>query len=336
MIKYIYFFIFCFVFCFSYGQSNINGTLGNDSGEVVMFANIVLYDGEDNMIKVESSDENGGFMFRNIKNGSFYILSSFIGYENYKSDIFEVGSEDIDLGQISMLVSAIELETAVVKAKRTLVEVKADRMVFNVEGTINSVGDNALGLLRKAPGVMIDNNNNVTVLSRSGVMIYIDGKRLPLSGDDLTAYLESLPSDQIDRMDIITNPGAKYEAQGNAGIIDIRLKRNKSHGANGSISGSLSQGQFFSGNISSVGNFRNKAVNVFATLGYNNRTSFNNMHFLNFQNNLITNEDIFSNFNSKGVNFRFGTDFFVGKHQTIGFWTISKETGYFRKSNRNL
>ena len=232
-----------------------------------------------------------------------------MGFDDYQSAEIELSNASVDMGVLQMVTSSVQLETAIVKAKRTLIEVKPDRMVFNVEGTINSAGDNALGLLRKAPGVLIDNNNNISVLSRSGVLIYIDGKRLPLSGDDLTAYLNNLPAEQIDRMDIITNPGAKYEAEGNAGIIDIRMKRDKNLGANGSISGSLSQGRFLTGNISTAGNYRNKTFNTFGTLGYNEGKSFSRMHFLNNQNNLRTDENQYLVNNDNGVNYRWGTDF---------------------------
>lgn len=301
-------------------QYNLSSKLLDGDGMPVMFANVVLYSSPDaKMMKVESSDVDGKFTFRNLDNGSYYIEASFIGYTNYKSEPINIKGENIVLSDFIMETNSVELEAAVVTAKRALVEVKPDRMVFNVEGTINSAGDDALGLLRKAPGVLVDNNNNVTVLSRSGVLIYVDGKRLPLTGDDLTAYLSNLPAEQIDRMDIITNPGAKYEAQGNAGIIDIRLKRDKSHGMNGSISGSLSKGRFGKGNISSVGNYRNKALNTFGTIGYNGGSSFNEMAFRNNQNGLLLDETNFMKNASNTINYRWGTDFFIGKNQTIGF-----------------
>lgn len=301
-------------------QHSMSSKLLDADGVPVMFANVVLYSSPDaKMIKVESSDETGQFTFRNIENGSYYVEASFIGYTNFKSEPINMQGDDIILSDIFMEINAVELETAVVKARRALIEVKPDRMVFNVEGTINSAGDDALGLLRKAPGVLVDNNNNVTVLSRSGVLIYIDGKRLPLTGEDLTAYLSNLPAEQIDRMDIITNPGAKYEAQGNAGIIDIRLKRDKSHGMNGSISGSLSKGRLGKGNISSVGNYRNSLLNTFGTIGYNGGSSFSDMTFRNYQNGLFLDETNSSENASNTINYRWGTDFFIGKNQTIGF-----------------
>lgn len=313
-------FLFAFISFNLVGQMSINGTLQDDSSSPVMFSNVVLYTTSDStLIKVESSDVDGKFSFKNIDAGSYYLVSSYVGYDDYQSPEITLENTSVDMGVLQMMTSSVQLETAVVRARRALVEVKPDRTVFNVEGTINSAGDNALGLLRKAPGVLVDNNNNISVLSRSGVLIYVDGKRLPLTGDDLTAYLNSLPAEQIDRMDIITNPGAKYEAEGNAGIIDIRMKRDKSHGTNGSISGSLSQGQFMTGNVSSVGNYRNKILNTFGTLGYNGGTSFNRMFFKNNQNGLRTNESEYSENVRDGVNYRWGTDFFVGKNHTVGF-----------------
>jgi len=302
----------------STAQSFISGSL-TDGEEPIMFANIALYDTTDVMIKVETSDIDGKFTFTNISDGVYYIVSSFIGYQDYRSEDVVLAGSPVALGSIAMSTNSVELETAVVKAKRALVEVKPDRTVFNVEGTINSVGDNGLGLLRKAPGVMVDNNNNISVLSRSGVLIYVDGKRLPLAGDDLVGYLQNLPAEQIDRMDIITNPGAKYEAEGNAGIIDIRLKRDKSHGTNGSISGSASQGRFGKGNLNASGNYRNSKLNSFGTLGYFGGTSWNEMFFTNKQNGLQLIESNNLENGNEGVSYRWGTDFFIGKDQTIGF-----------------
>jgi outer membrane cobalamin receptor len=154
-----------------------------------------------------------------------------------------------------------------VTTTRAIVEIKPDRTIFNVQGTINAVGSDGLELLRKAPGVTIDNNDNINVLSRSGVLIYVDGKRLPLAGADLANYLRNLTAEQIDRIDIITNPGAKYEAEGNAGIIDIRLKKNENEGANGSASYTISQGQYQKMNGSVTGNYRNRNFNTFGQIG---------------------------------------------------------------------
>ncbi len=165
-------------------------------------------------------------------------------------------------------------------------EVKPDRTVFNVDGTINSVGSDAIGLLRKAPNVTVDNNNSINVLGRSGVLLYVAGKRLPLTGEELNNYLQNIPAEQIDRIEIITNPGSKYEAQGNAGIIDIRLKKDQNLGANGSLNTTVSQGRYHRADLNGSGNYRNKRLNVFGTAGLGDSDGFNNMTFLSNLNGL--------------------------------------------------
>ncbi len=299
-------------------QFNLKGTIKDATGEAISFADVVLYQAKsDQVAKVASSDDNGDFEMLNIDKGQYYIRVFFIGYDDYRMDAFELNS-DMDLGLIELQNNAMDLETVIVKARRPIVEVKADRTVFNVEGTINSAGEDALELLRKAPGVMVDNNNNISVLSRSGVLIYVDGRRIPLAGEDLTAYLQNLPAEQIDKMDIITNPGAKYEAQGNAGIIDIRLKRNKDQGANGSFSSAASKGRYWQQNHNLNLNYKNQIISAFGTVGYKEGTRFHDMTWLNEQNGLIMDEiNNFSN-RSGGLNYRLGSDFYVAKHHTIG------------------
>ncbi|MBK8052650.1 MAG: outer membrane beta-barrel protein [Saprospiraceae bacterium] len=229
--------------------------------------------------------------------------------------------------------NAKQLEEVVVTAQRALIEVKADRTVFNVQGTINSAGENGLNLLRKAPGVLVDNNNSISVLGRAGVLLYVDGKRVPLTGDDLTNYLENLTSEQIDKIDIITNPGSKYEAQGNAGIIDIRLKKDKNLGSNGSVSTTYGHGRYGTGNFNANGNYRNKILNTFGGVGYNQGVRWNEMIFDTYQNGIRLLETNRSTNDYNGVNGRWGTDFFLNKKSTLGFLVSGQVNGSDNASN---
>ena len=308
-------------------SASIIGTLKDGDSNPVEFVNVVLYSVVDSsLVKVETTDETGVFRIQNINGGDYWIEASYVGLENLREDLIVDEGKELDLDILIMNASSVELEEAVIVAKRSIVEIKPDRTIFNVEGTINSTGDNALNLMRKAPGVLVDNNDNITVLSRSGVMVYIDGKRLPLSGDDLSNYLKNIPAEQIDRIEIITNPGAKYEAEGTAGIIDIRIKRDKSLGANGSVSSTYSQGVYARGNINVMGNYRNKSFSAFGQLGYNGGTSFNEMFFSSVQNGFATEDEIRSKNSSAGYNYRLGTDFFIGKEHTVGFLISRNDT----------
>lgn len=315
-------FTFFMMATFVFAQSaSIKGQLKDADGNEVMFANVALYNTTDNsLVKVETSDEAGLFKLQNLPAGTFTLKATFVGLGDLiKENITLTADQQLDLAILEFAPSAIELAEATVKADRVMVEIKSDRTVFNVDGTINSTGSDAVELLRKAPGVTVDNNDNINVLGRAGVLLFVDGKRLPLSGDDLTDYLKSIPADQIDQIDIITNPGAKYEAEGNAGIIDIRLKKDKSHGANGSLRATASQGTYSVGDLNASGNYRNKKMNVFGTAGVGQGEKYNNMSFRSFQNNLFLNEINNTRREVNNMNFRLGTDFFINKKHTIGF-----------------
>ncbi|MCB0642488.1 MAG: carboxypeptidase regulatory-like domain-containing protein, partial [Phaeodactylibacter sp.] len=272
--------------------AGIRGQLQDADGAAVIFANVGLYHAADSTLaKVETSDESGVFQMKGLAPGTYFLSATYVGAQDLKVDDLQLkANQDLDLGVLAFRSAAIELETATVTAERVMVEVKPDRTVFNVDGTINSTGSDAMNLLRKAPGVLVDNNNNLVVLGRTGVLVYLDGKRLPISGDDLASFLGNIPADQIDRIDIITNPGAKYEAEGNAGIIDIRLKKDKNLGGNGSLNTSFSQGRHPRFNVGGTGNYRNKYMNVFGNAGFFDGESFNDMLFVSLQNGLFMDE----------------------------------------------
>lgn len=317
-------------------QASISGKIMNENNEPIPFATIILKSSMDStMVKADITDDNGEFVFERIAPKNYFLEASFIGMKTYLSEIINISATDIILPNIILSEDSKQLDEVMVTATRALIEVKPDRTVFNVQGTINSAGDNGLNLLRKAPGVLVDNNNNITVLGRSGVLVYVDGKRIPLSGDDLTNYLQNLSSEQIDKIDIITNPGSKYEAQGNAGIIDIRLKKDKNLGGNGSMSGSFGQGRKATGNINTNGNYRNKTLNTFGGIGYNGGTRWNSIDFDTYQNGFRLLESNISTTTYNGINGRWGTDFFLSKKSTLGF-IVGGQTNKNNSNSDNL
>ena len=174
--------------------STISGSLFDQEGTPIEFANIVLHNASDSTIaKIETSNAEGVFRFMSIPSGDYFLESSYVGFEDIRLEGISLAPDEIkDLGKLEFVISSTTLEEATVTAKRAMVEVKPDRTVFNVQGTINSIGSDGISLLRKAPGIVIDNNNNITVLGRNGVLVYVDGKRLPLSGEELSNYLQNL------------------------------------------------------------------------------------------------------------------------------------------------
>lgn len=311
---------FATAFSLSAQNASIRGQL-QSNGEAAAFASVGLYSVADSsLIKAAATDAAGIFEMKGLSAGTYYLKASGLGLGNFhQSDIRLEENQQLDMGVLKLEASSIKLEEMTVTASRVMVEIKPDRTVFNVDGTINSAGSDAITLLRKAPSVTVDNNDNISVLGRSGVLLYVDGKRLPLTGADLTNYLQNLPAEQIDRIEIITNPGAKYEAEGNAGIIDIRLKRDKNYGANGSVNATYSQGVYHRANLSGSGNYRNKRFNTFGTVGVGDGKGYNNMDFYSILNGIVQDEISRQHNDWNSTNYRLGTDFFLGKAHTIGF-----------------
>ncbi len=316
--------------------ASIKGQLQDEAGAAVEYANVALYQSADSsLVKGEVSNELGIFEMRGLNAGDYFLKASFVGVDDLtQAGLKLTDGQALDLGVLAFGVASTDLEQVTVKAMRQLVEVKPDRMVFNVEGTVNSAGSDAVELLRKAPGVTVDNNDNINVLGRSGVLVYVDGKRLPLVGEELSLYLKNLPAEQIDKIDIISNPGAKYEAEGNAGIIDIRLKKNENHGTNGSISAAASRGDYWRSNANLALNHRNKNINVFGTLGVADNETCTLMSFNGYQNgaNLVEHNDMRNSF--QNYNYRLGVDYNLAPKHTIGFlYSGNRTDGYANDRN---
>ncbi|HMD00875.1 MAG TPA: outer membrane beta-barrel protein, partial [Ferruginibacter sp.] len=210
------------------------------------------------------------------------------------------------------------LNNVTVTANKPMVEVKADKTILNVEGTINAVGSNALELLRKSPGVLLDKDDNISLAGKNGVQVYVDGRTMPLSGADLANYLKTLQSSQIEAIELITNPSAKYDAAGNAGVINIRLKKNKSLGTNGSVNAGWNIATYAKYNAGFSLNYRNTKINIFSTYSFSYTP---NEQHLNIKRTVL--DSLFDQAGTildvrKSHNFKIGADYFINKKNTIG------------------
>ena len=219
-------------------ETGVKGRVVDETNAPIPFATLTLFSlADSSMAKAGYSAEDGSFELTHLQPGNYYLNISFVGYDTYVSAPLRVEADKMtSLEMIQMVPFATELGEVVVASTKPLVEVKPDKTVFNVEGSVNAIGNNALELLRKAPGVVVDNNERLMLIGKSGVKVYIDGRQSILSGDDLANYLKSLQSTQIEAIEVITQPSSRYEASGNAGIINIRLIKDKSIGTNANLS----------------------------------------------------------------------------------------------------
>jgi hypothetical protein len=216
------------------------------------------------------------------------------------------------------------LDDVTVTGRKRLIEQKFDKVIFNVSGNITAAGNSALELLAKAPGVQVDHNGAISLGGRPGVLVLIDGKRTYMSEADLAAYLRGLPAGNIDRIELISNPSAQYEAEGTSGIIDIKLKKDNRLGYNGSVNAAYLAGTASSGNASVNFNYRQKSLNIFGNLSktYEDVNGRQEGERRFFTNNGQDNGSIFTfntrDFRFNNNNLRIGADYYAGKKTVIG------------------
>lgn len=300
-------------------NAQIGGTINDENGAGVKSATVTLMAATDSVVvKLALTKVDGTYSLNNISAGKYFVKASSVGFQPATSAVFEAGTAATSVPAITLVKAAGNLAAVVVTAQRPLLEVKADKMIVNVEGTINSVGSDALQLLRKSPGVLIDKDDNISLSGKNGVQVYIDGRPTPLGGQDLSNYLKSLNSDQIDAIEIITNPSAKYEAAGNAGIINIRLKKNKALGTNGSANAGWNIGTYAKYNAGLSLNYRSAKVNLFGNYSFNKGINENYISIYRSVGDSIFNQKSMLVMRNESHNFKAGADYFINKKNTIG------------------
>lgn len=253
----------------AFSQNNIQGkVVGKES--VISFANTILYNAIDSsFVKGNLSDENGQYTFNKIKDGSYYVTASMMGFTNVSSQVFELSNgvtfnvPDIVLGE------QIVLDEVLVKVEKPLYEQKVDRMVINVESSILSAGSTALEVLERSPGVMVNRqNSNISLTGKNGVTIMINGKISYLPQASIVQILEGMSSDNIQSIELITTPPANLDAEGNAGFINIVMKERSDVGLNGSYSLSAGVGNGATTNNNINFNYRKNKINVYGNYSF--------------------------------------------------------------------
>lgn len=247
-----------------HAQSQISGAIQAENGQPLPFVNVLLLSAADSsLIKGEVSGEDGGYRLKNITPGNYLVMASMVGYLEYYSRPIRIEGEagQIDLGTITLSEDVKELKAVEVVAKRPLFEQKIDRLVINVENSITSAGSSALEVLERSPGVVVNRqNNSISVAGKDGVVVMINGKinRMPLEA--VVQMLEGMPAANIERIELITTPPADFDAEGNAGFINIVMRQSNDDGLNGgyTISGGYGRGSTTSSGI----NFNHRRENI--------------------------------------------------------------------------
>ena len=309
-------------------NGKVSGKVIDGNTKTIASATITLLRAKDSSVsKISVASKEGNFVFENITEGKYLVSITAVGHSKGYSEVFDINESNssVALKTIELVPVSKELSGVSVTARKPLIEQKIDRTVVNVEAAVTNVGTSALEVLEKSPGISVDKDGNISLKGKQGVQVYVDGRPTYLGGTDLANYLRSLSSSQLDQIEIMTNPPAKYDAAGNSGIINIKTKKTKQFGYSGSLSSTWSQGRYPKVNESFNFNYRKNKVNLFTTLGYNNRKNFQN---LDIQRKFIeaSTKQVKSNFNQESrirekgesYNAKLGMDYFVTKKTTLG------------------
>lgn len=335
--------IFTVLFFFFLGLSNlaakdialITGQVKGQKGEPLPFVNVALVEAvSGTLITGAVTGDSGDFLIETARSGKVQLLISSIGFETFKSEEFEikVGSNK-DFGNIVIQEEAGNLSEVTVRSSRPDIIVEADKTTINVEGTVMAEGNTALDVIRRSPGVYVDENDNINLNGRPGVTVMVNDRQTYMSANDLANFLRSMPADNIKSIEIINNPTSKFDAEGTAGVINIKLKKNNMDGMFGNIqTGGMYNGIYGPTAGITLNVKKGKWTNN-ANLNYN---EFNFLNEISINRNFQLEEGI-SNFDqnsqittiNKSLFFNGGSDYEINDKHSVGITVQASEyNGY--------
>ncbi len=255
-----------------HSQYTVSGTVVDTDGLPLAFANVLmLQSGDSTFVAGATSDDRGGFELRPKVAGDYVVRVSVLGFDTYASTTISLSAirPTAELGTLRLSEGALALNEVQVVGSRPLIERKIDRLVVNVANRVNTAGSSALELLERSPGVVVNRQgNSIAMLGKEGVNVMVNGKLQYMPADALFGYLQGLDADTLQSLELISTPPADLDAQGNAGFINLVLKKNPDEGFNGGYSIATGHGRGETGNASVNFNYRKNKINLFGSYGY--------------------------------------------------------------------
>lgn len=306
----------------------VSGSIIDGAQKTVESATISLVRAKDSSaVKFAVASKEGSFSFDGIATGKYLVVVTAVAHQKAFSPVFSLTPENsnVQLATIELVPVQKSMGAVTVVARKPLIEQKIDRTVVNVEASVTNVGSSALEVLEKSPGISVDREGNISLKGKAGVMVMVDGRPTQLGGADLANLLRSMNANQLDQIEIMTNPPARFDAAGNAGVINIKTKKNKMVGYNGSVNLSYGQGMLPKINEGLNLNYRQGKWNLFTNLSHAYRE---NRQYLTIQRNFVnaSTKDLVSMFDQdarmtnirKSYNGKLGADYFASKNTTFG------------------
>ena len=314
----------------------VTGSVKDASSKAIHSATVSLFKLKDSSLaKFVATNKDGEYEFLGIADGKYFVAASNVGYDKAMSIAFEISSlnPSVILPALVMTEQAKNLAGVTVTAKKPFIEAKIDKTIVNVDASPTSAGSTALEVLEKSPGITVDNDGNISLRGKAGVIVMIDGKPTYLSSADLANLLKNMPASALDQIEIMTNPSAKYDASGNSGVINIKTKKGRAAGFNGSVMAGITSSIFkprdalylIPKSQNSINfNYRKNKLNFFGNY---------NPNFFHGRGNLIINRRFFDDngniagysdvdtrfkFGNNNHTLKLGVDLFADKKNTYG------------------
>ncbi|QIA06452.1 TonB-dependent receptor domain-containing protein [Draconibacterium halophilum] len=317
-----------------YGFSQIQGSVKDTLNQPIAFANVLLMHAKDSsVVSGVMATEEGTYSITEFKPGTYLIGVSLIGYKPAWTSPFEVKSSNDHIHEQAIIVEpdVHQIKDVNVVAKKPIYELKMDRMVVNVENSITSSGNTALEILEKSPGVLVDRqNSSISMAGKGGVQVIINGKQNRMPIEAVMQMLDGMNADNVKRIELITTPPAKYDAEGNAGIINIVLQKSEDFGTNGTFSLGAGMSDREKMNASLNLNHHVEKFNFYGmyNVNFNNQKS-NITTYNSFQQGNNSVESYGKSIRSALIlyqNIRMGIDYTLSSKTTLSFLT----NGYIR------
>ncbi len=265
----------------------VAGTLTTPGGQPIPSANVLLLrSGDSALIKAAVTDEKGAYRIENIRPGKYMLRFSCVGYLTENASPFElIVSEKKDFGARVLKEDNRQLGAVVVRAERPPFQQRPDGTVVNVENSILTKGSSALEVLERSPGVVIDHrNNSINLNGKNGVTVMINGKSMNMPVEQVVSLLNGMSADELEKIELLTTPSARYDAEGSAGIINIILKKNKRPGTNGSLSltGGYGKGEKGTGSLNLAQN--TDKLGLYGSYTFSHDRTYSDLYITSSQN----------------------------------------------------
>lgn len=319
---------------------NLSGKIiDSASSNPLDFVNVALYkqDG-DAPIKGIVTDENGHFQISSVENGKYTLQFSFVGYNTYSRN-FTVNGKDMNFGNIRLTEDSKMLSELEVVGMSSQMRFEIDRKVFSVDQNIAAAGGSASEVLENIPSVEVDQEGNISLRNNESVEVWINGKPSGLTAENRAQILQQMPAESIESIEVITNPSAKFDPEGTAGIINLVLKKNRKAGYYGSVSGGLMypDGGTLGGSLGANINFSSSKIDAYANIGYRAMSrvggSYSELESLYADSTTMLTQDNKNTSKHKGLFFRAGIDYHINDKNTIGISGMGMNGGGDTESN---